>query len=174
MRGLLISFIFLCCIIFNTKAQSVTPFTLNIAGFTSTQAGYSLTVSTGETISITNFVSANGVSLNSGFLQNNPPIITGIEDINNPFSTNEIRIIPNPVNTITNIYTDLIGIGQIQYQIMDVSSKLLYRSQSLTNIGSMLNQINLSNFPTGQYYIEVIYKPISGKAKSGIFKIIKL
>jgi hypothetical protein len=53
----------------NLVAQSITPFTVNIAGFSGEKSGYSLTVSTRETISITNFNSANGVSLNSGFLQ---------------------------------------------------------------------------------------------------------
>jgi len=65
----------------NLHAQSITPFTVNIAGFTAQKSVYSLTVSTGEAISITNFTSPNGASLNSGFLQNNPPILTSINDL---------------------------------------------------------------------------------------------
>jgi len=44
----------------------------------------------------------------------------------------------------------------------------------LTTYGSMQSQIDFSNIPTGQYYIQIIYKPITGKVKSGIYKIIKL
>ena len=65
----------------NLHAQSITLFTVNIAGFTAQKSAYSLTVSTGEAISITNFTSPNGASLNSGFLQNNPPIVTSINDV---------------------------------------------------------------------------------------------
>ncbi len=78
------------------SSQSITPFTLNIAGFTATQNGYSLTVSTGETISITNFKAPNGESLNSGFLQNNPPLVTGIEELLSKIGDNEVNITPNP------------------------------------------------------------------------------
>lgn len=174
MRGKIYAIIATVCISYNTKAQSITPFTLNIGGFNGTQSGYTLTVSTGETISITDFKSPNGVGLSSGFLQNNPPIVTGIEELNTPFSINEIKITPNPVKTTTVLYADLTGGGQLQYQIMDIGSKLLYRSQSLTTYGSMQSQIDFSNIPTGQYYIQIIYKPITGKVKSGIYKIIKL
>jgi hypothetical protein len=174
MRGIIYAFIATVCFSFSTKAQSITPFTLNIGGFNGTQSGYTLTVSTGETISITDFKSPNGVGLSSGFLQNNPPLVTGSEELNTPFSVNEIKITPNPVKTKTFLNTDLSGGGQLQYQIMDIGSKLLYRSQPMTTYGSMQNPIDFSNYPTGQYYIQIIYKPITGKVKSGIYKIIKL
>jgi hypothetical protein len=56
-------------IIFDAKTQSITPFTLNIAGFSSIQNGYALTISTGETVSIVDFKAPNGLGLSSGFLQ---------------------------------------------------------------------------------------------------------
>ena len=174
MRGLSVSFILLFCFNICLKAQSITPFTLNIGGLTTTQGGYSLTISTGETISITNFVTPAGISLSSGFLQENPPLVTGIEEINTPFSVNEIKITPNPVKTILHLYSDLNSGGQLQYQIMDIGSRVLYRSQAFTTYGSMQNQIDFTNYATGQYYIQVYFKPNTGKVKSGIYKIIKL
>ncbi len=155
-------------------SQSITPFTINIAGFTSIQSGYSLTVSTGETTSITNFKAPNGESLNSGFLQNNPPLVTGIEELLNKIGDNEVNITPNPTNTITNLITNFIQPGQLQYQILDVGSKLLYRSQSQNALSTKQTIIELQNYPAGIYYILVFFKPNSGIAKTGIYKIVKL
>jgi len=172
MRGVLFLLVF--CTFSNVKAQSITPFTLNIGGFDGAQSGYSLTISTGETISITDFKSPNGVGLSSGFLQNNPPLVTGIEEVNTPFGPNEIKITPNPVQTKTQLLVDINGGGQLQYQLFDIGSKLMYRSQAFTIYGYMQGQLDFSNYPTGQYYVQVIFKPITGKVKSGIYKIIKL
>jgi hypothetical protein len=156
------------------NAQSITPFTVNIAGFTATQNGYSLTVSTGETISITNFKSPNGESLNSGFLQNNPPLVTGIEELLTKIGDNEVSITPNPTNSISNLITNFSIPGQIQYQILDVSSKLMYRSQPLNGLSNKQTKLELSNYPAGIYYVLVFFKPSSGISKTGIFKIVKL
>jgi hypothetical protein len=171
-RGILLFLLLLSSSILS--AQSITPFTINIAGFTATQNGYSLTISTGEAISITDFKSPNGVGLSSGFLQNNPPLVTGIEELNTPFGPKEIKITPNPVQTKTQLLVDINGGGQLQYQILDIGSKLLYRSQAFTIYGYMQQQLDFSNYPTGQYYVQVVFKPITGKVKSGIYKIIKL
>ena len=156
------------------SSQSITPFTVNIAGFTATQGGYSLTVSTGETISITNFKSTNGVSLNSGFLQNNPPLVTGIEELLSKLGDNEVSITPNPTNSTTNLITNFSVPGQMQYQILDIGSKLMFRSQPVNGLTNKQSKIELSNFPAGVYYILVFFKPNSGIAKTGIYKIVKL
>ena len=174
MRGIIITLILFMCYGVQSKAQSITPFTINIGGFDATQGGYSLTISTGETISITDFKSPNGVGLSSGFLQNNPPLVTGIEELNTPFGPNEIKITPNPVETKTQLSVAIPGGGQLQYQVFDIGSKLLYRSQTFTIYGYIQNPLDFSNYPTGQYYVQVVFKPVTGKVKSGIYKIIKL
>ena len=156
------------------SGQSITPITVNIAGFTATQNGYTLTVSTGETISITNFKSPNGESLNSGFLQNNPPLVTSIEELMAKIGSNEVFIAPNPTSSSSILSTNFSTIGQMQYQIMDITSKLLFRSQPQSGINTQQTKIELSSYPAGTYYIVVFFKPSSGMAKSGIYKIIKL
>ena len=171
-RGILLFILLLTTSVIS--AQSITPFTINIGGFDATQGGYSLTISTGETISITDFKSPNGVGLSSGFLQNNPPLVTGIEELNTPFAPNEIKITPNPVQTKTQLSVAISGGGQLQYQVFDIGSKLLYRSQTFTIYGYIQNPLDFSNYPTGQYYVQVVFKPVTGKVKSGIYKIIKL
>jgi len=169
--------IFVCLLLLNfsvLKAQSITPFTVNIAGFTATQNGYSLTISTGETISITNFKSPNGESLNSGFLQNNPPLVTGIEELLSKISDNEVSITPNPTNSVSNLITNFSVPGQMQYQILDIGSKLMFRSQPVNGLSNKQSKIELSNYPAGVYYVLVFFKPNSGIAKTGIYKIVKL
>ncbi len=170
------SLIIVCFIFFSSSinSQSITPFTVNIAGFTATQNGYSLTVSTGETISITNFKSPNGESLNSGFLQNNPPIVTGIEELLSKINAGEVTISPNPVNSETNLVNNFVVPGQMQYQILDITSKLLFRSQPVNGISNKQSKIDMTNYTAGTYYIIVFFKPISGISKTGIYKIVKL
>ena len=155
-------------------AQSITPFTINIAGFTATQNGYQLTVSTGETISITNFKAPNGESLSSGFLQNNPPLVTGIEDLLSRIGDNEVSISPNPTSSITNLITNFAVPGQMQFQILDLGSKIMFRSQAQSSITVKRTEVVLSNYPAGVYYILVFFKPNIGNSKTGIYKIIKL
>ena len=156
------------------SAQSITPFTINIAGFTTTQNGYSLTVSTGETISITDFKSPNGIGLSSGFLQNNPPLVTSIEDLLSKIGDNEVSISPNPTSTTTNLITNFAVPGQMQFQILDLNSKLLYRSQAESAITVKRTEVLMNNYPAGVYYILVFFKPNIGNSKTGMYKIIKL
>jgi hypothetical protein len=171
-RGILLLIILCTSTIVNS--QSITPFTVNIAEFTATQSRYSLTVSTGKTISITNFKAPNGESLNSGFLQNNPPLVTGIEELMSKLGSNEVTVTPNPTNSITHLITNFSVPGQMQYQILDITSKLLFRSQPVNGINNKQTKIELSNYPAGTYYILVFYKPITGISKTGIYKIVKL
>ena len=171
-RGILLFLLLLSTSILS--AQSITPFTINIAGFTATQNGYSLTVSTGETISITNFKAPNGESLSSGFLQNNPPLVTGIEDLLSRIGDNEVSISQNPTSTITNLITNFAVPGQMQFQILDLKSNILFRSQAQSAINVKRTEVALSNYPAGVYYILVFFKPIIGNSKTGIYKIIKL
>ncbi len=171
-RGILLLLFF--CSFSLLKAQSITPFTLNIAGFTAQKDGYTLTVSTGEAISITNFTSPNGVSLNSGFLQNNPPIVTGIDDLLNKINENEVSISPNPTNSITNLLTNFNQPGQIQYQILDIGSSLLLRSPSINGFNARQTKIELTAYPAGVYYIQVFFKSTNGQSKTGIYKVVKL
>ena len=171
-RGILLFLLLLTTSVIT--AQSINPFKINIAGFTATQNGYSLTVSTGETISITDFKSPNGVGLSSGFLQNNPPLVTSIEDLLSRIGDNEVSISPNPTSTTTNLITNFAVPGQMQFQILDLGSKIMFRSQAQTAINAKKTEVALTNYPAGVYYILVFFKPSIGNSKTGIFKIIKL
>ena len=168
----------LCFIFFlfasNLQSQTITPFTVNVAGFTAQKSGYAITISTGEAISITDFTSPNGIILNSGFLQNNPPIVTSINDLYVKIGPDEIRITPNPTKSITNLFTSFKQKGTMQYQILDGASIPIYRSQSISHLDTRQTVIQLTPYPAGVYYIQIFFNPFNGVIKSGIYKIIKL
>jgi len=157
-----------------TNAQSITPIVLNISGTTHMQNGYSMTFSVGESASIKDYISPNGFKLSSGFIQGLQPIVTGIEEVLEQFGKDEITVMPNPVNNYTFLHSNISNGGQIQYQIFEIGSNLIYRSPSFSTYGNYSNKIDFTNYPTGQYYIQVFFKPFFGRVKTGIFKIIKL
>ena len=76
--------------------------------------------------------------------------------------------------SITYLITNFTVPGQMQYQILDITSKLLFRSQPVNGINNKQTKIELSNYPAGTYYVLVFFKPITGISKTGIYKIVKL
>jgi hypothetical protein len=105
----------------NGKSQSITPATLGIAGVTSQQNNYTLTFSAGESISITEFKNQNNYSLNSGFLQNFTPLITGIFNNIELLSKEDFVITPNPTKGLSNLTNNENMSGLLQYQILDAN-----------------------------------------------------
>jgi hypothetical protein len=86
----------------------------------------------------------------------------------------EIIITPNPTKTTTNIYASFNKPGNLQFQILDVASKQLFRSPSASYLNAKQTIVDLTPYPAGVYYIQVLFKPTTGIMKSGIYKIIKL
>ena len=65
-------------------------------------------------------------------------------------------------------------IGQLQFQILDNGSKLLFRSQSQSSFSAKQIKIDMSVYAAGVYYIQVFFKSENTFTKTGIYKIIKL
>jgi hypothetical protein len=100
--------------------------------------------------------------------------VTSINDVLSIIGNDEIMITPNPTKTITNIYAKFNKPGTLQFQILDVASKQLFRSPSASYLNAKQTIVDLTPYPAGVYYIQVLYMPASGVMKSGIYKIIKL
>jgi hypothetical protein len=62
----------------------------------------------------------------------------------------------------------------MQFQILDLNSNILYRSQAQAAMNIKRTEVDLKNYPPGVYYILVFFKAIIGNSKTGIYKIIKL
>jgi hypothetical protein len=158
----------------NGKSQSITPATLGIAGVTSLQNNYTLTFSAGESISITEFKNQNNYSLNSGFLQNFTPLITGIFNNIELLSKEDFVITPNPTKGLSNLTNNENMSGLLQYQILDANSNILYISNLISINNKSSHKIDLTNYITGNYYIKIFFKTNNLKIKNGVFKIIKI
>lgn len=158
----------------NIRSQSISPFTFNVGGLVTKNDDFTLIMSMGEAASISNFTSQNGSNLSSGVLQSFSSLITSIDENYLKFEFNEIKVTPNPTYSITNIISKLSMAGQMQYQVYNISSKLLYRSQLYNVNRNAQIKVDLSANPLGVYYIQIYFKSSDGKIKNGIYKIIKL
>jgi hypothetical protein len=173
MKKIKISILFFL-ISLNGKSQSITPATLGIAGVTSQQNNYTLTFSAGESISITEFKNQNNYSLNSGFLQNFTPLITGIFNNIELLSKEDFVITPNPTKGLSNLTNNENMSGLLQYQILDANSNILYISNLISINNKSSHKIDLTNYIMGNYYIKIFFKTNNLKIKNGVFKIIKI
>lgn len=151
------------------NAQTISPYTINNGGGFSSSIEWSM----GESVSITHFITPS-FSLNTGLLQPLTTIVTSINEFGPAVFGNEIVIGPNPTINLLQLKANLSHIGKMTIQLIDTKSVILKTIES----GSMVNTYNhewqLEKYPAGVFYLRVIFKPLSGNIKSGIYKIIKL
>ena len=152
-----------------TMAQALSPFTFNNGG------GYSNTLdwSIGESVSIAHFTSF-GYSLNTGVLQPITNIATAIEEYGPAVFGNKIIMGPNPSSKILRIKASFNEVGSISFQMFDSKSNNILSYDGGTIFSKYEKDLYLENIPAGAYYMKVYFKPSTGNAKAGIYKIIKL
>ena len=152
-----------------SQAQAISPHTINNGGGFSSSIEWSL----GESVSIAHFISSN-LSLNTGVLQPLSTVVTSINEFGPAVFGNEIIIGPNPTINKLQLKANLSQIGKITVQLIDTKSIILHTTES----GAMINNYNqewqLEKYPAGVFYLRVIFKPVTGAIKTGIYKIIKL
>lgn len=173
-------YIFKLCIIYvflfksqQIAAQNISPVTQNIGGSIGSQANYSLTYSVGEMISIVNYVAQDKSSLNTGFLQSYTPLVTDINELIF-IKPGNVIITPNPVVDIMHLNAKFLKPGQFEFNIIDASSNLKYKSIPYTINGYLNTELAMQNYSTGVYYVRVVFKPTYGHPEYGIYKLIKL
>ena len=152
-----------------TNAQTLSPFTFNNGG------GYSNTLdwSIGESVSIAHFTSF-GYSLNTGVLQPTTPITTAIEEYGPAVFGNQIIMGPNPTSKLLHIKASFNEVGSISFQMFNSKSNNVLSYNGGNIFSTYDKDLYLENLPAGAYYMRVNFKPSIGKAKTGIYKIIKL
>jgi hypothetical protein len=153
----------------NVSAQSMTLYTFNNGG------GFNNTIewSIGESVSIANFKS-NGFALNTGVLQPMTGILTGINDYGPVVFGDQITIGPNPTFNIIHVKAIFNEPGNISFQLIDSKSASVLNQQPITIYKSYEKDFVLEKLPSGIFYMKVYFKPTNGKAKTGVYKIIKL
>lgn len=152
-----------------TNAQTLSPYAFNSGG------GYSNTTqwSIGESVSIAHFTSF-GYSLNTGVLQPTTNITTAIEEYGPVVFGDKIIMGPNPTSKLIRIKASFNEVGSISFQMFDSKSNNVLSYNGGTIFSKYEKDLYLENLPAGAYYMRVNFKPNIGKAKTGVYKIIKL
>ena len=151
------------------SAHSITPYVLSNGGGSSINMEWSI----GESASIANFI-ASGYSLNTGVLQPLTSVVTSINEYGPTVFGNQIIIGPNPTSNLLHIKARFNQMGSLSLQLMDAKSVIVFTQEAGTIFSSFEKDILMENYPSGVFYMKVYFKPITGIAKTGIYKIIKL
>jgi len=160
-------FIFSMCI--NLNAQSLNLYTFNNGGGFNNTTEWSI----GESASIANFTSA-GYVLNTGVLQPDIGLFTGINDYGPLVFGHQITIGPNPTSNILRIKAIFNESGNLSFQILDNKSSLILTEDVGLIFSNYDKELMINDLPSGIIYVRIYFKPISGKIKSGVYKIIKI
>ena len=162
-------FFFLLFTYTSLRSQSITPNTLNNGGGTMVNMDWNM----GESVSIANFSTPN-YFLNTGVLQPMTSIVTAINEYGPAVYGNQIRIGPNPTTNLVHFKGQFIQSGKLSIQVLDAKSSVILTLEPGTIISSYEKDIFMGSYPSGIFYIKVLFKPTNGLAKTGIYKIIKL
>jgi hypothetical protein len=163
------SYFFNILLVNNLYSQSISPYALNNGGGYSSSMEWNI----GESVSIANFI-ALGYSLNTGVLQPMTSIVTAIDEYGPAVFGNQITIGPNPTNNLLHIKARFSQMGSLSFQLIDSKSSIILTQEAGIIYSSYDKDILMENYPSGVFYIKVYFKPISGIAMTGIYKIIKL
>jgi len=127
----------------------------------------------GESVSIAHFI-ASGYALNTGALQPMSSIVTAINEYGPAVFGSQITIGPNPTFNLLHIKARFNEMGNLSIQLMDAKSAIVFTQDAGTIFSSYDKDILMENYPSGIFYMKVYFKPITGNAKIGVYKIIKL
>jgi hypothetical protein len=151
------------------SAQSISLFTFNNGGGYSSTSEWSI----GESVSIANFT-INGYILTTGVLQPLTALSTGINEYGPLVFGHQITIGPNPTSNLLRIKTVFNEPGNLSFQILDSKSALVINQDAGIIFSTYNKELMLNDLPSGVFYVRVYFKPMSGKIKIGVYKIIKI
>ncbi len=156
------------------EAQTVSPIVQNIGGNPGKQSGPKLKYSVGDQVAET-FSSPNQYSIKTGFLQTSvtqKTIVTksGIDYLGDKY----IRIATNPATTSFKLKTKIPIVGQLQYRLLNASTRTILISESIKIEGPEDRLINISNYPSGIYRLQLFFKPLSATIQTKTLSVIKL
>lgn len=164
-----IFFLFTFLLSSKSNAQSINLYTLNNGGGHNNTMEWSI----GESASIAHFMTA-GYILNTGVLQPMTNIVTAINEYGPIVFGPEITIGPNPTSNLLYVKANFKASGHLSIQLIDSKSTIVLTHDAGFIFNRYEKDFLLNDFPSGILYMKVIYKPFSGLAKAGIYKIIKL
>lgn len=147
--------LFLLCILatINIRAQSLSPTILNSSGGSGIINGIYHDYSFGEMTVIQTFSSANLI-VTQGLLQTRTDTAaTGINDhlLNKP----KISVFPNPAQQLVTFESEYQTSGKMQYELTDITGKLIVSRQLSFNAGRVKEMIDLSMLSAGTFLLKI-------------------
>ncbi len=153
--------------------QSIKLSTLNNGGNSLNTASMNFEWSLGESALVGSFM--NGTSIFTfGVLQPMTHVITGFSEIDGTVLGNSIQILPNPTFGPIEIVSNFMQFGTIYYRILNSTSELKIQNRYTVFLNKQVHGLSINQFPSGIYYLNIVFVPQIGTSKMGIFKIVKL
>lgn len=145
------------------RAQMVKPFVVNSAGGSATVGGNVYDWSFAEMVMINTSVGTNMI-VTAGLMQPIDPNV-GTEELVQMSET--VKVFPNPTSGAVNIETAFNQEGTLNFQLFDISGRLLERGEKELDSGTSLTDMDISQKPAGDYLLRINFSSGTGK---GIFQ----
>lgn len=143
---------------------------LNAGGGSKDISGNNYEWSVGEMVLVNTGVSS-GIIVTQGVLQ--PAQGTG--DINGRSRMlDNVSVYPVPSQSIVYLQYDFPAPGELQYELTDITGKLLLQSELKVQPGTGKQAIDLGDLANASYMLNVVYRPATGNASGTSFKLEKI
>jgi Secretion system C-terminal sorting domain len=156
---------------FSGVAQILTPVTVNSASGSGGAGGYIFDWNIGDVVVTT--VTNPNIIVTQGFLQNNVAVPTSVGNLT-PLSAFEIKLLPNPTPNRVLYRFSMRERGRIQMRLYDLTGKSLLNTQAQHNGGVHNGQLDMSALPSGVYQLHILFTPVSGAARQGVYQLQKV
>ena len=154
-------------------SQSVTPSILNTTGGTQFFTFYRFEWSFGEATAIET-LSATNIQVTTGVLQpgtNNPATVNN----NQAWGKDEIKILPNPVQSLLEIDFLSKQQGKVTMTLLDESGRQITRKQFDYFGTGRIEKWDVRSYPSGAYFLDILLDPINTSVtKRSAFKVMIL
>jgi hypothetical protein len=144
-----LSFVFLFCSI-ETKAQSISPQSINSNGKKMNQSNGSLSFTVGELVVLTH-TDNQGNSLSNGFSSNATLSTLSVEEVS--ISNLNINVYPNPSSEVIHIDFQNTIESDLSIELIDLKGQVIETERP--EIESKTIKLNVSFLPTGSYFLRL-------------------
>ena len=137
----------------SVQAQTTSPFTINSMGGTGTLNGNIYDWSFGEMTLVNTSFTANLI-VTQGVLQ--PSVDSIAAGIHSPVTQPQpVKVYPNPAQNIICFESDYKTASRLQYDVIDVSGKIVTSKKTNTGAGYNKQTITLTALPAGIYMLRI-------------------
>lgn len=169
-RSILSACVMLAFFIPYSRAQSISPKTLNATGGSKVINGNTYEWSVGEMALVSTSAGSN-IVVTQGLLQPVPGP-SGIDVVSN--LSKQLEVYPNPAGEMVYLRYDLKQAGKLEYILQDMTGKAILKNNINAGNTASTTEISLGNLPSATYMLYISFQPVNGTAEQASFKIDKL